>query len=125
MGRSCFNISANVNADWADVTNKPTTLSEIDPNIFGRISWTTTDINWDDERIRDKTLTGAETWTFSNLTSGKVISVYVTGDYSITLPSYVTVISGTYDGTTTNLIVLHCIDDTSGSEVVVAQIFNL
>lgn len=103
----------------------PTSLSDIDSNIFGQVSWTTVDIDWSDERVRDKTLSAGETWTFSNLKAGKTISVYVTGDYSITLPSLVTTINGTYDGTVNNLIVFHCIDDTSGAEKVVCQIFNL
>lgn len=88
----------------------------------GLSSWTTTNIDWVDLRVRDKTLTSNETWTFSNLVENMTISVRVTGDYAITLPSYVITISGTYDGTVDNLFVFHCINASSGSEKVICKI---
>lgn len=110
---------------YSDLTGKPTTLTDVDANIFGQTAWSTTDIDWSDERVRSKTLTASETWTFSNLKAGKTQSLYITGDYAITLPDSVAIIDGTYDGTVNNLIIFHCIDDTSGAEKVVCQIFNL
>jgi hypothetical protein len=47
-----------------------------------------------------------------------VITVVLSGDYVITLPSYVKVISGEYDGTVDNYIQFHCTDAGSGSEQV-------
>lgn len=94
-------------------------------DLFGSLAWSGTDIDWSDLSVRTKTLSTDETWTFSNLWSGKTITVYISGDYKITFPSYVTTISGSYDGTTNNVIIFHCIDDTSGSEVVIGQIYNL
>jgi hypothetical protein len=47
-----------------------------------------------------------------------VITVVLSGDYVITLPSYVKVISGEYDGTVDNYIQFHCTDAGSDSEQV-------
>lgn len=119
------NHSSNAAHDYTDLANKPTKLTDIESTIFGKVAWSSTNIDWSDMRVRLKTLSANETWTFSNLQAGKTISVYISGDYAITLPGSVTTIDGTYDGTTNNIIIFHCIDDTSGSEVVVCQIYTL
>lgn len=91
-------------------------------NFIGKLNWSTTDIDWSDLRVRDKTLTANETWTFSNLAENLTISVYVTGDYAISLPTYVNIRSGTYDGTVNNAFIFHCLNATSGSEKVICKI---
>lgn len=109
-----------------ELAGQPTSLLDVDPNIFGQLTWSTTDIDWSDERVRVKTLAANETWTFSNLKAGKTLSLYVTGDFAITLPTSVTKLAGdSYVGTTNNLIIFHCINDVAGSEKVIGQIFNL
>jgi len=42
--------------------------------------------------------------TFSNVSTGMVKDLVITGNFTLTLPSSVKVISGTYDGTVSNLI---------------------
>lgn len=63
------------------------------------------------------TLTGNTTLTVSNLPSGKtkVISVYITGNFSLTYPAgFSSRIVGTYDGTKNNLIVIEYRGVTNG-----------
>jgi len=92
---------------------------------YGSIEWTTTNLDWSNLRVRYKTLTQDETWTFINLHANKSLSVYVTGDYNITFPDYVKVMSGVYDGTVNNLIRFYCINGRAEEEIVVARISNL
>lgn len=100
------------------------TPQELINSLFGKSDWTGTELDWSDMTIRNKTLTADETWTFSNLMAGKAITVYMTGNYNFTLPTYCTKIAGIYDGSLNNLIIFHCINDASGSELVYYQIFN-
>ena len=61
-------------------------------------------VNWDDATVFTKTLSANTTLTFSNAKTGMVIDLVIDGNYTLTLPASVKEISGTYDGTVTNLI---------------------
>lgn len=63
-----------------------------------------TTVNWSQATIFTKTITGTETLTFSNVETGKVIDLVLTGGTAVTLPASVNVISGTYDPAVSNLI---------------------
>ena len=71
------------------------------------------------------TVTGITTITFSNLVNYKTISGEITGNFTITLPSYCNKISGTYDGTKINLFQFFCANNASGSESVWYTISNI
>ena len=62
------------------------------------------DVDFSTAQVFTKTLTGATTLTFSNVQTGMVKDLVITGDFTLTLPASVKVISGTYDGTVSNLI---------------------
>lgn len=62
------------------------------------------DVNFSSAQVFTKTLTADTTLTFSNVSTGMVKDLVLTGSYVLTLPSSVKVISGTYDGTVSNLI---------------------
>ena len=62
------------------------------------------DVDFSTAQVFTKTLTGATTLTFSNVSTGMVKDLVITGDFALTLPASVKVISGTYDGTVSNLI---------------------
>ena len=47
----------------------------------------------------------------------KKIKIKVSGDYTLTLPSYWDLISGSYDGSKDNLITAYCADDTAQTQV--------
>lgn len=62
------------------------------------------DVDFTSAQVFTKTLTAADTLTFSNVSTGMVKDLVITGDFTLTLPASVKVISGTYDGTVSNLI---------------------
>ena len=64
----------------------------------------TVDIDFADAQVYTLTITEATTLTFSNVSTGMVKDIIVTGDFGLTLPTSLKEISGTYDGTVSNLI---------------------
>lgn len=62
------------------------------------------DVDWSAATIFTKTITGTEALTFSNVETGKVIDLVLTGGTAVTLPTSVNLISGTYDPAVSNLI---------------------
>ena len=62
------------------------------------------DVDWSAAAVHTKTLGANTTLTFSNVSTGMVIDLVIDGNYTLTLPASVKEISGTYDGTVTNLI---------------------
>lgn len=72
------------------------------------------------------TLTEATSLTLTNFKKNAVISIVITGDFTLALPSECTGhISGDdYDGTVNNMVVFNCIDDTTSAEVVWCSITN-
>ena len=64
----------------------------------------TVDIDFADAQVYTLTITEATALTFSNVSTGMVKDIIVTGDFALTLPTSLKEISGTYDGTVSNLI---------------------
>ena len=64
----------------------------------------TVDIDFADAQVYTLTITEATTLTFSNVSTGMVKDIIVTGDFGLTLPTSLKEITGTYDGTVSNLI---------------------
>lgn len=62
------------------------------------------DVDFSSAQVFTKTLSGATTLTFSNVSTGMVKDLVITGDFTLSLPASVKTISGTYDGTVSNLI---------------------
>ena len=62
------------------------------------------DVDFTSAQVFTKTLAAATTLTFSNVETGMVKDLVITGEFTLTLPTSVKVISGTYDGTVSNLI---------------------
>lgn len=67
-------------------------------------------------------MTANTTLTFSNYYEGKVITLKVTGNYTLTLPTEVKGDLSAFDGTLTNIIDIRCID--AATPVFTAQIVN-
>jgi len=93
---------------------------ELSVGLKAIVALTAAEIDWNLGIEFTKTLTGTTTLTDANLVKGKVIVLYITGDYSITFPSYYDIMKGseTYDGTVQNTITVHCVESASGSEEV-------
>ena len=75
-------------------------FTTIDPLTAGA----TVDIDFTDAQVYTLTITEATTITFSSVSTGMVKDIIVTGDFALTLPTSLKEISGTYDGTVSNLI---------------------
>ena len=61
-------------------------------------------VDFSSAQVFTKTLTANDTFTFSNVSTGMVKDLVITGNFTLTLPASVKVISGEYDGTVSNLI---------------------
>jgi len=62
------------------------------------------DVDFSSAAVFTKTLSANTTLTFSNVSTGMVKDLVITGNYTLTLPASVKTITGTYDGTVANLI---------------------
>jgi len=62
------------------------------------------DVDFSSAQVFTKTLAANTTLTFSNVSTGMVKDLVITGNFTLTLPASVKTISGTYDGTVANLI---------------------
>jgi hypothetical protein len=62
------------------------------------------DVDFSTAQVFTKTLTADATLTFSNVSTGMVKDLVITGGFALTLPSSVKIAAGTYDGTVSNLI---------------------
>lgn len=109
------NITIKLSVDATGVNSKAT----------DRITMPADEIDWSiGGTFIHPTLTGATTITDTLLPQGiatKTITLYVDGDFALTFPLYYVVVSGAYDGTKMNQIVLECVNGNSGSELVYIQ----
>jgi len=99
-------------------TDNSTTYAKIATDLKSSAAISAANIDWSSAGVFTKTLTAAITFTFSNLQLNKVITVVLTGDFTVTLPAYVKVVSGIYDGTVSNYIQFHCTNAGSTTEQV-------
>ena len=74
------------------------------------------DVDWSAAAIFTKTISATTTFTFSNLQSNKVITLLLTGNFTVNLPAYCKRISGTYNGAMSNYIQFHCVNSGSDTE---------
>jgi hypothetical protein len=62
------------------------------------------DVDFSSAQVFTKTLSGVTTLTFSNVQTGMVKDLVIIGDFTLSLPPSVKTITGTYNGTVSNLI---------------------
>jgi len=62
------------------------------------------DVDFSSAAVFTKTISGTTTLTFSNVETGMVKDLVITGTGTLTLPASVKTITGTYDGSVSNLI---------------------
>ena len=75
-------------------------FTTIDPLTAGAA----VDIDFTDAQVYTLTITEATTITFSSVSTGMVKDIIITGNFALALPTSLKEISGTYDGTVSNLI---------------------
>lgn len=61
-------------------------------------------VDFTTSQVFTKTLTANTTLTFSNVSTGMIKDLVITGDFTLTFPTGSKVTTGEYDGTVSNLI---------------------
>ena len=97
------NIS-NGSIDSAKIANDAVSYDKLGAEFTTAAALSASDVDFSTAQVFTKTLTANDTLTFSNVSTGMVKDLVITGDFTLTLPASVKVISGTYDGTVSNLI---------------------
>lgn len=84
---------------------------DLDIEFRARVNMSNNDVNWSAGAIFKKTLSSNTTLTFTVTEDAlnKTITLLITGNYSLTMPSTVKIISGEYDGSVENYIQIHCV----------------
>lgn len=72
-----------------------------------------TNVNFLEAKVFTKTLTENTVLTFSNYKIGDVKDLIITGDFTLTLPGSVKIITGNYNGLVSNFIQIVCTDSTT------------
>lgn len=94
--------------------------------LAGEFTTTTTisasDVDFSSAAVFTKTLSANTTLTFSSVSTGMVKTLVIDGDYTLTLPSGVKTLNGTYSGSATKNVIQ--IISTNGSTEMFATISN-
>jgi len=90
--------------DTAHIADDQITYAKMGAEFTTSATISASDVDWSAAAVHTKTLSANTTLTFSNVSTGMVIDLVIDGNYTLTLPASVKEISGTYDGTVTNLI---------------------
>ena len=101
-------VSASSIADGAIATAKladdAVSYAKLGAEFTTAATISASDVDWSAAAVHTKTLSANTTLTFSNVSTGMVVDLVITGNYTLTLPASVKEITGTYDGTVSNLI---------------------
>jgi len=101
-------VSASSIADGAIATAKiaddAVSYAKLGAEFTTAAAISASDVDWSSAAVHTKTLSANTTLTFSNVSTGMVVDLVITGNYTLTLPASVKEITGTYDGTVSNLI---------------------
>ena len=90
--------------DTVHIADDQITYAKMGAEFTTSATISASDVDWSAAAVFTKTLSANTTLTFSNVSTGMVIDLVIDGNYTLTLPASVKEISGTYDGTVTNLI---------------------
>ena len=88
----------------AKLANDAVSYDKLGAEFTTAAALSASDVDFSSAQVFTKTLTANDTLTFSNVSTGMVKDLIITGNYTLTLPASVKVISGEYDGTVSNLI---------------------
>ena len=90
--------------DTVHIADDQITYAKMGAEFTTSATISASDVDWSAAAVHTKTLGANTTLTFSNVSTGMVIDLVIDGNYTLTLPASVKEISGTYDGTVSNLI---------------------
>jgi|32_taG_2_1085360.scaffolds.fasta_scaffold02205_8 hypothetical protein len=95
---------ATVSAGALTIANDAVGYDKLGAEFTTSATISASNVDWSSAAVFTKTLSANTTLTFSNVSTGMVVDLVITGNYTLTLPTSVKEISGTYDGTVSNLI---------------------
>ena len=90
--------------DTVHIADDQITYAKMGAEFTTSATISASDVDWSAAAVHTKTLGANTTLTFSSVSTGMVIDLVIDGNYTLTLPASVKEISGTYDGTVSNLI---------------------
>tara|TARA_R100001463_G_scaffold20385_2_gene49707 strand:+ start:16342 stop:16995 length:654 start_codon:yes stop_codon:yes gene_type:complete len=90
--------------DTAHIANDAVSYDKIGTEFTTAAVISASDVDFSSAQVFTKTLSGNTTLTFSNVETGMVKDLVITGAYTLALPASVKTITGTYDGSVGNLI---------------------
>jgi len=90
--------------DTVQVKDDGITYAKMGAEFTTAATISASDVDFSSAAVFTKTLSANTTLTFSNVSTGMVKDLVITGDFTLTLPASVKTITGTYDGTVSNLI---------------------
>jgi hypothetical protein len=94
----------NANITTAKIADDAISYAKLGAEFTTAATISASDVDWTTAAVHTKTLSANTTLTFSNVSTGMVVDLVITGNYTLTLPASVKEITGTYDGTVSNLI---------------------
>lgn len=97
-------VDQSTGAVTVSISDDGVTYSKMGTEFTTAAVISASDVDFSSAQVFTKTLSGATTLTFSNVSTGMVKDLVITGDFTLSLPASVKTISGTYDGTVSNLI---------------------
>jgi hypothetical protein len=103
------------------ITDDVITNAKLGSEFTTSASISASDVDFSSASVFTKTLSVNTTLTFSNVETGMVKTLVISGDSTLTFPSGVKTLNGTYSGTATNVIQLI---STNGSTEIFATISN-
>ncbi len=90
--------------DTAHIANDAVNYDKMGAEFTTAAVISASDVDFSSAQVFTKTLSGNTTLTFSNVSTGMVKDLVITGAYTLALPASVKTITGTYDGSVGNLI---------------------
>ena len=95
---------ADANITAAKIADDAISYAKLGAEFTTAAAISASDVDWSTAAVHTKTLSANTTLTFSNVSTGMVVDLVITGNFTLTLPASVKEITGTYDGTVSNLI---------------------
>ena len=97
------NIS-NGSIDSAKIADDAISYAKLGSEFTTISAMSTDDVDFSSAQVFTKTLAANTTLTYSNVSTGMVKDLVITGNFTLTLPASTKIVAGEYDGTVSNLI---------------------
>lgn len=97
------NIS-NGSIDSAKIADDAISYAKLGSEFTTVSAMSTDDVDFSTAQVFTKTLAANTVLTYSNVSTGMVKDLVITGNFTLTLPASTKIVAGEYDGTVSNFI---------------------